>query len=189
MQLSEMRYKNFVWPHNPRIYSIEYERLIATHKIPFGNFCLQDLGRTRRVMRGSGEFVGENAYSQFGALAVEFYSEDPGMLVHPLWQTADAYFVELKLEQVPQPNYVKYSFVFWESTGQTLDQITVVEPGLESTGTTTASASRKTYTVVSGDNLWAIANRQGLTLAQLIALNPQIKNPNLIYPGEVVFLS
>ena len=42
------------------------------------------------------------------------------------------------------------------------------------------------YTVVKGDNLSVIAERHGITLAQIEALNPQIKNPNLIYPGESV---
>ena len=37
-----------------------------------------------------------------------------------------------------------------------------------------------------GDTLWGIARRYGVTLAALKAANPQIKNPNLIYPGEEV---
>lgn len=37
-----------------------------------------------------------------------------------------------------------------------------------------------------GDNLSRIAERHGETLAHLEALNPQIKNPNLIYAGERV---
>jgi murein DD-endopeptidase MepM/ murein hydrolase activator NlpD len=50
-------------------------------------------------------------------------------------------------------------------------------------------AVRRTYTVVSGDTLSGIAAAHGLTLAQIIALNPQIENPNLIYPGQTVYLS
>lgn len=42
------------------------------------------------------------------------------------------------------------------------------------------------YTVQSGDNLWAISQRYGLTLAQIIALNPQISNPDLIYPNQQI---
>ena len=56
-----MRYKDYVWPHNPRVYSIDYERKMAVNKVPFGTYHLQDLGRTRRVMRGEGEFAGEGA--------------------------------------------------------------------------------------------------------------------------------
>ena len=107
--LTPMRYQAIPGPHNPRVYSIDYERKMAVHKVPFGLYHLQDLGRTRRVMEGEGEFVGADAYSQFGQLANVFYDSGPGLLVHPLWQTASAYFVALRLEQEPRPDYVRYS--------------------------------------------------------------------------------
>ena len=44
----------------------------------------------------------------------------------------------------------------------------------------------QTYTVVKGDTLSSIAERFGLTLAEIEAKNPQITNPNLIYPGQVI---
>ena len=40
--------------------------------------------------------------------------------------------------------------------------------------------------MVKGDTLWALAGTYGLSLEELIALNPQIKNPNLIVVGEEV---
>ena len=87
---------------------------MAVHKTPFGLFRLQDLGRTNRIMEGEGEFVGPDAYSQFGQLANMFYNGGPGLLIHPLWQAANAYFVSLRLEQEPRPDFVRYSFTFWE---------------------------------------------------------------------------
>ena len=44
------------------------------------------------------------------------------------------------------------------------------------------------YTVRKGDTLWGIAKRFGVSLTALIAANPQIKNPNLIYPGDRVYI-
>lgn len=41
-------------------------------------------------------------------------------------------------------------------------------------------------TVVSDNTLSVIAEVHGISLEQIEALNPQIKNPNLIYPGESV---
>ncbi len=41
------------------------------------------------------------------------------------------------------------------------------------------------YTVKSGDTLWQIANRYGTTINEITALN-NIKNPNLIYPGQIL---
>lgn len=188
MVLSPMRYKNYIWPHNPRVYSIDYERKMAVNKTPFGLFHLQDLGRTNRIMEGEGEFVGEDAYGQFGQLANVFYDSGPGLLVHPLWQTANAYFVSLRLEQEPRPDYVRYSFAFWEDdswyTGLAVQ--TAEQGSGTSTGSASGTASAVCHRVVKGDTLWAIANTYGVPLAELIALNPQIKNPNLIYVGDEV---
>ena len=44
------------------------------------------------------------------------------------------------------------------------------------------------YIVKKGDTLSAIAVKHHTTLKNLVALNPQIKNPNLIYPGDVIRL-
>lgn len=44
-----------------------------------------------------------------------------------------------------------------------------------------------TYTVKRGDNLTKIANMFGVTVKQLVAWN-NIKNPNLIYPGQVLII-
>ena len=114
MKLAAMRYKDYVWPHNPRVYTIEYERRMGARKVPFGRYFLQDLGPAQRVMRGEGEFVGEEAYAEFKRLASVFYDDGPGLLVHPVWQTANAYFVELSLAQEPRADYVRYTFAFWE---------------------------------------------------------------------------
>lgn len=55
--------------------------------------------------------------------------------------------------------------------------------------TGTGAASAKTYTVVKGDCLWNIAKQfygSGAEYKRLAAANPSIKNPNLIYPGQVL---
>lgn len=43
-----------------------------------------------------------------------------------------------------------------------------------------------THTVVRGDSMWKIAVRYQIGLSEIIAANPQIKNPNLIYPGQKI---
>ena len=45
-----------------------------------------------------------------------------------------------------------------------------------------------TYTVKAGDTLSKIASRNGLTLAQLLQANPQIKDPNRISVGDPINL-
>lgn len=49
-------------------------------------------------------------------------------------------------------------------------------------------ASGTTYTVVSGDTMYKIAAKYGMTLDQLVALNPQVQNVNLIYVGQKLLL-
>ena len=44
------------------------------------------------------------------------------------------------------------------------------------------------YIVKKGDTLSAIAVKYHTTVSKLVALNPQIKNPNLIYVGDVIRL-
>jgi LysM repeat protein len=65
------------------------------------------------------------------------------------------------------------------------------DTGLSESSTTIAAAEPVTVgtcgseVIVSrGDALGKIASRCGLTLAELLALNPEINNPNRIYPGQ-----
>ena len=43
-----------------------------------------------------------------------------------------------------------------------------------------------TYTVQRGDTIWKIAVKYQVGMSEIIAANPQIKNPNLIYPGQKI---
>jgi len=47
-------------------------------------------------------------------------------------------------------------------------------------------AQTRTHTVQWGDSLWKIAVKYQVGLSELIQSNPQIKNPNLIYPGQKI---
>ena len=57
---------------------------------------------------------------------------------------------------------------------------------------TESAPKAKTYTVVSGDTLWAIAKKHlgnGSRYTEIYNLNKdKINNPNLIYPGQVLIL-
>lgn len=53
-------------------------------------------------------------------------------------------------------------------------------------GSAAAAASGGSYVVKGGDTLSGIASRHNVSLSSLIASNPQIRNPNLIYPGQKI---
>ena len=52
-------------------------------------------------------------------------------------------------------------------------------------GASTGPAPGRTYTVQPGDSIWAIARRFGTTVEAIVKSNG-IRNPELIYPGEVL---
>lgn len=47
---------------------------------------------------------------------------------------------------------------------------------------------KSTYTVIKGDTMWGISQKYGVDLNELIKNNPQITNPSLIYPGQMINL-
>ena len=51
---------------------------------------------------------------------------------------------------------------------------------------TLTSVSAATYTVVKGDSMWKIAVKYQVGLDEIKTANPQITNPNLIYPGQAL---
>ncbi len=188
--LQPMRYKDYVWPHNPRTYTITYRRAMAVTPIPYGFYTMESLGQTHRVMTGQGEFVGPGAYEEFKRLASVYYTGSEGILVHPCWQSAHVFFVGLSLTEVPRPDYVAYTFEFWEAYDHydmTLKKVPNGSSGAGASGGGTGSSAASVYhTVVRGDTLWSIARSRGLSLEALLAMNTSIKNPNLIYVGQKV---
>lgn len=51
-----------------------------------------------------------------------------------------------------------------------------------------AAPAQKRYTVKAGDTMSAIAVRHGVALKALVQANPQIKNPNRIWAGNVLLI-
>ena len=168
-----MRYKSFTWPNDPRTYTLSCQRQTALHKIPMGGFVVQDLVRTGTVMRGEGEFFGPNAYDSFRRLLQMFQQQDAGLLLHPMWQTGNAYFTQLRLTQEPRRDYVAYAFEFCEGSGGGV---------LSAAG----AAAKGYYVMQEADTLWSVAQRYDLRMRELLAMNPEIANPNHVRAGQKV---
>ncbi len=52
--------------------------------------------------------------------------------------------------------------------------------------TVPASASSLNHTVAQGDTMWKLAVKYQVGTGEIIAANPQVANPNLIYPGQIL---
>lgn len=44
------------------------------------------------------------------------------------------------------------------------------------------------HVVKRGDTLWSIARQYGVMLADLLSANPEIRNPNLIFPDQEIVI-
>ena len=172
--LSKMRFKTFVWPHNPSAYSVSYDRKQAVHELPMGDDQIQDLGKRPRIMKGEGAFYGPDAYRTFQALARLFDEGTPGVLIHPVWETSLAYLTQLELLQEPRADYVRYRFTFREAGRKARTQM--------------ASGDDVPRTVIfrAGDTMLSVAGRYGLTMDALAALNPEIGNFSRVPVGREV---
>ena len=173
-----MRFGAFVWPNNPRTYTLSCKRQTAVHKIPMGGYTVQDLGRTAMVMQGEGEFFGTRAYDTFQELLAVFRKGGCQTLVHPVWQTANAYFTELELTQEPRDDYVAYRFAFCEAPDGAGTSVSEGENAL--------AAGKRFCELGAGQTLWAISAAYGLSMAALLRLNPQIAKPNDVAAGTRV---
>jgi uncharacterized YkwD family protein/spore coat assembly protein SafA len=49
-----------------------------------------------------------------------------------------------------------------------------------------AAAAGLSHTVASGDTMWKIAVKYQVGTSEIISANPQVSNPNLIYPGQIL---
>ncbi len=52
----------------------------------------------------------------------------------------------------------------------------------------TGVSAAKSHTVVYGDTMWKIAVKYQVGTSELKSANPQISNPDLIYPGQVLHI-
>lgn len=163
----EMSFCDFIWKNNPSVIKIEHLRNLNEDIIPYSKTALQDTGKRKRVISGSGEFYGEDRFEQFNNLHKLFEQGTSGMLslphLEPVW--AKIYSLEITKDAVE--NILSYKFVFWEDYVSKTDY------------------SDK-FVTVNGECLWDIANRLNINIEKLIEFNIFVKRPDVkLYNREV----
>jgi LysM repeat protein len=90
--------------------------------------------------------------------------------------------------QITNPNLIYVGQVIRiPGTGEVTPTPTTTTPTpTPTTSTPTPSGETTTYVAQAGDTLTRIAERFGTTVQAILAVNPQITNPNLIYVGQVI---
>ena len=91
-------------------------------------------------------------------------------------------YLSIKLQEYKDPGK---RYVAVQTVAATVKQ----EDTAAAAETNPAVTENKTHTVQSGDTLWAIAKKyygNGGQYTKIASANPDIKNPNLIYPGQVL---
>jgi LysM repeat protein len=107
------------------------------------------------------------------------YTVQPGDTLSALAQT---YNTTVAAIMALNPQISDSSLIY---SGQVIliPENSATSPVIPVTGSGTIS-----YTVQPGDNLSTLAQDYGTTVAAIMALNPQITNPRLIYSGEVILI-
>ena len=130
------------------------------------------------MLRGEGEFFGAGAYTQFRRLMEVFRSPGAGALRHPVWQCSRAYFTRLELAQEPREDYVAYSFEFCEGSP--------ADGTAQAAQSGVAAGTRRYHVMQSGQTLWHVCGSYGIEMPELLAMNPEIANPNSVTAGRRV---
>ena len=76
--MDKLKYKTFVWPHNPTVYKEEYLREPHYTKGDDGEYYFDAMGDEKLTITGTGAFFGDDAFVQFKKLAKLFKETTPG---------------------------------------------------------------------------------------------------------------
>lgn len=172
---SQMKYKDFIFDYNPSQISIDSKKNLVEIKLPFLGSVIQDFGREKRVVSGSGEFFGSDCINKFNEFSKLCEDNESGYLLIPGLEPFLAFLKNVKMKADPTPNLIAYSFEFWEDTAIENVELKNLSPTY--------------HIVVDGETLWDIANKYNTTVYELVSLNPHIKRPNMLTVGQKVMIA
>lgn len=110
----KMSFREYVWKTNPSQIILSDSRQLKQITLPYKGVKTVDLGMSARVISGSGEFIGEDAFIQYDELHLLFQEGSKGMLVIPGFSVFYAIPYKLEVKGGEEPNVISYSFSFLE---------------------------------------------------------------------------
>lgn len=169
MRPCRMRYRGYVWRHNPYKLSFFDEKSTAEILPPFSSSDIRVFSEKPCVIKGEGELFGEDCVEQYNRLKALFYEHDEGILSIEDAGSFYVAFVDLSMLSEPKDNILSYAFTFRQKK---CDRIPVSEERYDIAG--------------EDETLWDIAFRCHKTVEEIIALNPQIRFFDELSEGEKV---
>ena len=207
-KLASIVYKDFTFPFNPAKTSYKADRSYIKHKYPeLDGTELEDLGINACVISGEGEFFGKDAYNNWRRLLQVYNEKGVGNVSHPIFtDVTRGLMVSLMANVEPTADYIRYTFDIVADTEPTINEclgryiiVTSGSPnppsggtGVETSGgTSRGSKNEFVHTVVRGECLSVICARYASKYKtsiswKKIAKYNNMKNPNLIYPGDKI---
>lgn len=173
MILDNMRFGDYIWSHNPENVNVSTVRNIKELALPFVGDAFQDYGRKKRIAKGTGEFFGKNCVMQFEKLFKVYDEGKKNALYIPGVAQFYALFKNLEITCDTIPDLIAYKFEFWE-VANALDE--------------NNNEVKKYHIVKEGESLYSIAEKYGISLINILDLNPSIKNLNSLETGRKVIL-
>lgn len=110
----KMTFRDYVWKTNPSELSLSDSRQLKQVLLPYRGTKTVDLGMSRRVISGRGEFVGEDAYLQYDDLHQLFQQGERGLLAAPGFSVFYALPYQLEVTRGSGENSISYRFSFLE---------------------------------------------------------------------------
>ncbi len=171
MKQGTMRFRNYIFPSNPHTIEISDSRTLKKISLPLLGETVQDLGKSVQRMKGSGTFIGNNAYADYLELQKEYEKGGTGILSVPGFQPICAVFSSLRLTAPPEPDTAEYAFEFIQKHTQVLREHVPED-----------------YCMGAGESLWDVAAKFGISIDRLMEYNAQYPDPFSPLAGERVRL-
>ena len=171
MKQGAMRFRNYIFPSNPHTIEISDSRTLKKFSLPLLGETVQDLGKSVQRMKGSGTFIGNNAYADYLELQKEYEKGGTGILSVPGFQPVCAVFSSLWLTAPPEPDTAEYVFEFIQKHTQVLRE-----------------HPPEDYCMGAGESLWDVAAKFGISIDRLMEYNAQYPDPFSPLAGERVRL-
>lgn len=166
----KMRFDDFVFPENPAELEIFLSTNFSSSPVIGKGSNVQNVSVNPAVIKGRGEFYGENAEESCHYLQHMLRLKASGILLLPCASSFNAFLTEFTFVKNADKGGISYSFVFTESSN--------------------SRAERRSFchtTAGEGENAFIIANRCGVSVNEIMK-NNRFKTPFAIKKGDRVVL-